>query len=690
MMVNMVPLAFYECLDEHEPFQIWVSLRDEPFRMVEHRGALPLFAPIAISDVSAAKIATRPLEDGDEYTEHLFLYPDRCHVVVRRFGHYVWPETEQKQLYMILHSVYAECLIERQQYILGKMTESIRSISSLLDLDDLLKKILENAMDVIPTAEMGVLWMYDDTLEALTAHTSVGQISAGTIHMKLKVGEGIIGRTYQDGKPRLYKSLEAALSDAQTMSMENRKYLTSVVDYKTIKSVMSVPITVDGRTECVLIFYQNGDYPLFTDYDLQLLQSFSDQVSIAMTNARLFQSVKSQNQQLVKRDQIHATLMQLSLQNNGPDTIIREMGRMLGLPLVYVDLLEYEWVPNQRTWQKWFTINELERIMSASHSPVYHVFTSSTGEQLFYLYPVVAMNAKLGFIVIKLNHKLSTTNLLVMEQGSTVLSLEMIRKHSLIDVYYKETNERFNELLLENDSLLLEKKGKELGIDSRNSFMVIIFECTALANHQVMDMQIHRLVTAMKQKFAARTPVLFGFRNKVTIVREMPSQKNHADTYELCLQFIREWEHNGGAPLRAGAGSCYEGLHLLAKSYREADRALSHLASVKSTGIISYSDIGVNRLFIHHSKEEMESFVDEIFTPLRTPEGNRLEETLLVYMASNRSAIRSVERLHIHMNTLYQRLHKIEELLDLSLENPEHMLRLQLACYLRESSMVER
>ncbi|SDH84768.1 PucR family transcriptional regulator [Alteribacillus bidgolensis] len=81
------------------------------------------------------------------------------------------------------------------------------------------------------------------------------------------------------------------------------------------------------------------------------------------------------------------------------------------------------------------------------------------------------------------------------------------------------------------------------------------------------------------------------------------------------------------------------------------------------------------------SSEEMNRFVDEIFEPLKTNDLD-LEKTLIVYMESNRNAKLSAETLHIHINTLYQRLKKIEKRLNIELDDPEDILKIQLACHL--------
>ncbi|UQZ82970.1 Purine catabolism regulatory protein [Paenibacillus konkukensis] len=660
--------------------QLWFSLGGEPFRLLHSKGGEAESPPLGIPSETEGAIEER--SDG-EVLETWFTYPNRGCLVFRRFRPVSLTELDRSRLFITVYPYYAELMIERQQYIMLKMAESTRAITSILELDDLLMQILNNAMAVIPSTDMGVLWMYDEKLGALTARTSVGQLSEGTRLMRMRIGEGIIGMTYQDGKPRLYTNQQDILKDSASISEQNMAYLMGSYNFTNTRSIISVPIAVEGQTECVLIVYQNGAYPLLTEYDLKLLLGFADQVSIAITNARLFQNVSRQNRTLVKRDEIHATLMKLTLQNKGADFIVSELGRMIGLPIVFVDLLEAEYYPKRQRWRNRFQIDELEKRFGSIRSPLYDTLESDGGKQLHYVYPIVAMNACLGFLLVELQTELTTIGQLVLEQGSAVLALEMVRKQSLSDFYYKKTNELFNELLLQKDAGILRKKGEELGLQDGQLLTVVILELASVTDMQLMNIQVHRLVGTAKRKLGHRAPVVFGFRNKVTLLMELPASGAPGDALEACRRMIQEWGKAGGSALRGGAGSGYVGLTAVAKSYNEADKALSYMASKHRTGLLSYSEIGINRLFIHQPEEELHTFIYEVFGPLRSQEGSRLEETLLAYMACNRAAGQTAERLHIHINTLYQRLRKIEELLGLSFDEPEHMLKLQLACYLR-------
>lgn len=73
------------------------------------------------------------------------------------------------------------------------------------------------------------------------------------------------------------------------------------------------------------------------------------------------------------------------------------------------------------------------------------------------------------------------------------------------------------------------------------------------------------------------------------------------------------------------------------------------------------------------------------------PNGNdsHLVETLQIYMQHNQSMQETAKALHIHVNTLYQRIHKIESALQISLKDSEDVLNAQLACYLKEHWVID-
>jgi DNA-binding PucR family transcriptional regulator len=135
-------------------------------------------------------------------------------------------------------------------------------------------------------------------------------------------------------------------------------------------------------------------------------------------------------------------------------------------------------------------------------------------------------------------------------------------------------------------------------------------------------------------------------------------------------------------------GSLYSNANNIGKTYREAIKALSYQISRHYSGLVLYSDIGINQLFINLPQEDAITFLKKIFYPLRDKSKNKdnyLEKTLLAFIDTNCSIVQTADRLFVHTNTLHQRLKKIEECLKLTFDNPEDLLQIKLACYLRRS-----
>lgn len=137
------------------------------------------------------------------------------------------------------------------------------------------------------------------------------------------------------------------------------------------------------------------------------------------------------------------------------------------------------------------------------------------------------------------------------------------------------------------------------------------------------------------------------------------------------------WAKNDLPPLYGGVGGFYKGLENVAKSSGEAGRSLAFLQSRRRMDITQYADIGVNRLFMNQKPEEIEDYIEEVLSPLRMLKANSgdLAKKLLAYMAANRSTSVTAEALHIHPNTLYHRLRKIEETLGIDLNDPDDWLK---------------
>ncbi|MFB5674466.1 helix-turn-helix domain-containing protein [Paenibacillus terreus] len=671
-------------------YEVWISRNWSDWTIIESRGnaggeppffhkMLPLQQPEYVLESADCTLAFLP-------------YDNNVCIAVRVFKSWNFTVEELVSLSSWFSPYYTEVIAKKHQRALNEMMNSIRDVTQLLDLNELLSRILVSALSVIPYECIGVLWRYDPVTDALTVKARAGEMGEGMMKMKLKPGEGIIGKTFLRGEPRLYKSMTMLEEDFGNMTEENKHHLYTAYDFENICSIISVPIQVEGQPECVLIVYQKGTVPLFTDSDVRLLQSFADQVSIAITNAKLYEHLSKQNETLIKRDEIHSSLMQLSLQNRGVGSIVGELTRVVGVPIAFVDFIDNEWYPKHGKEAAGWNSEELRKLYRSLRPPNYLTHMEGEGKQPHqYLFPIASANECLGYLIIQMEGELDALQLVALEQGSSILALELMRKQSVVEFYFKKTHQFFNDLRFSKDTEDYWEKSGEIGISASTSVVVGLLEFAEPANSanpSTLNTLSVQLVSSLRERMTSGImPIAFGIERRITLLFVVPEAYKPGELEKKLMTFLQVWGHKNSVRFFGGLGSVRSGRDAINTSYQEADKALAYQKTRGEQNLIRYTDIGVNRLFIRQPAEDLNAFIAEVFEPLRPAKGNAgaLEETLITYMACGGSAAQTAAALHIHINTLYQRIHKIEEILGMSFNNQEHLLQLQLACYLRQT-----
>jgi hypothetical protein len=137
-----------------------------------------------------------------------------------------------------------------------------------------------------------------------------------------------------------------------------------------------------------------------------------------------------------------------------------------------------------------------------------------------------------------------------------------------------------------------------------------------------------------------------------------------------------------GVRLRAGVGEPREGVRGIAQSLEGARLALAFAESEHGSSVVQRSaSMTANRL-LHSwlpSGSAREAIVD-IIQPLRSIDADgQLLATLRTYLDVESNASETASRLHVHRNTVLQRLTRVRELLPLDLDEPADRLAVQVA-----------
>ncbi|WP_078412718.1 helix-turn-helix domain-containing protein [Priestia abyssalis] len=681
------------------PFQVWIrNPQGENYYVVNSQRKIEEISPPPIP-----QSPTFTTIQQNHYVYLSFCYLEDYEVIIAIAEKDYFMRDEELELLNLLYKLsYQQKIIQTKDLELENLIEGIRSITSSLVLDEVLKKIVTNALKVIPAANSGFLQLYDPVIDRLLPKAFVGFNDRLSL-FKVQIGESITGKVFEDGKPRIYHSEEEVFEAMSKYHVSKENYhhiLSAAHPFNSPKSAMCVPVSIGKKRLGVMIVHQRSKDKKLTDYHLNLLNGFASQAAVAIQNAQLYSEVKvrldevtelseqlkEKNLFLSRRNDVHETLTQLSLQHKGAETIVLELNRMIGKSISYFNLSENTWYPKHANRFPAFSPDEMERIFLKRRKPVY-VDVSAGKKECYYLYPIVNGAIFLGCFVVPASESLSQLDRITIEQGSAVLALELVKKLTMTELYYTKTHEFFNELLQNTDPEGCLDKGKEFNLNLNSFLFVTVFEMTIYNDLQSLEMSIHRLVSQIKKRLQQFSLLIYGFHNKVIILISLCDPASLSTIIAKYHAIIKEWKDNSGVPLRTGIGTMYKGIENIAKSYEEANQSLSYLKSRNKSGLFSYGEIGVNRLFLQQPSDDIEKFLSEVFAPLQTEKGenNDLEKTLLIYIKNNKSAAETAKQIHVHINTLYQRLKKIEKLLNVSLDDPEDSLKIQLACHLRET-----
>ena len=129
-------------------------------------------------------------------------------------------------------------------------------------------------------------------------------------------------------------------------------------------------------------------------------------------------------------------------------------------------------------------------------------------------------------------------------------------------------------------------------------------------------------------------------------------------------------------------------ISLLKKSYEQAAECINYCRKRNlKFQVCSYDQLGIYQLFSDMSKTSLyEDFVNKqlgVLIDYDMHNNTQLLTTLEVYLKNNCNLLHTSDELFTHRNTIKYRLKRIQELLNLNLEDSSVMLNLNVALYLK-------
>jgi signal transduction histidine kinase len=167
---------------------------------------------------------------------------------------------------------------ERRAQQLSTLSVITRQLTSTLELQPLLKSILESAVQILNT-EAGSLFLVDPQTDELIFQVTVGPVAQNLAGQRLPPGTGFVGKAAINRRPVIVNDV-AATSTWNPAPDKQTGFVT--------RTILAIPMEVKDRVSGVIEIINKKDGNPFTDDDQNLLSAFAGQAAVAIENARLY------------------------------------------------------------------------------------------------------------------------------------------------------------------------------------------------------------------------------------------------------------------------------------------------------------------------------------------------------------------------------------------------------------------
>jgi len=163
---------------------------------------------------------------------------------------------------------------------LATLNEISQELSSTLDLENLLLRILRSAVNIL-NVDAGTLFLVDENTGELVFRVVEGGSGEELIGVRIPPGTGIVGQAAEQMRP--------VISNDTGTDEHFYSEVDKSTDFKS-ERLLAVPMIIQEESIGVVEVINRKDGGPFTNDDAALLTTFASQAAIAIENARLYQA----------------------------------------------------------------------------------------------------------------------------------------------------------------------------------------------------------------------------------------------------------------------------------------------------------------------------------------------------------------------------------------------------------------
>ncbi|WP_234342189.1 helix-turn-helix domain-containing protein [Streptomyces leeuwenhoekii] len=565
----------------------------------------------------------------------------------------------------------------RREAELSALFETAHDLAGLRDVDAVLRAIVQRARSLLGT-DVAYLSLNDPARGDTYMRVTEGSVAARFQQLRLGMGEGLGGLVAQTARPYV---TDDYFKDGR---FQHTPTIDVAVRDEGLVAILGVPLML-GHHVIGVLFAADRRARVFEREQIALLGSFAALAAAAIDTANLLTETRSALTGLERANEIirdrsavierasdvHDRLAELVLRGGGVHDVAAAVSEVLDGT---VEFAEAGAAP----------ADALEASRTEGHA-VRH------GDD--WIAAVTAGGEQLGALVLRGHPGLDPVDQRTLERAAMVTSLLLLARRSAAEAEQRVRGELLDDLLdaRDRDPRLLRDRARRLDADLGTTHTVLAARLDGPATDADQEADARRRLWAAASHLAATRHGLAAARDGGTVLL-LPLGPAQTAT-EVARRTAR---HLGAAVHEAvtvGASAPVEdpAAHpdAVATAYAEARRCLEALrllgrsgdgAAAEDFGFLGLLLAGDGDIagFVHRTIGEVVAYDER--------RGTELLRTLEAYFACGMSPARTKNELHVHVNTVAQRLERVGRLLGDGWQSPARALEIQLALRLHRLS----
>ncbi|MCW2705256.1 MAG: transcriptional regulator [Blastococcus sp.] len=472
------------------------------------------------------------------------------------------------------------------------------------------------------------------------------------------------------------------------------------------RAIAAIPLLVAGVPAGTVNCYRTVTHR-FGDDEITLLTTLANQVGIALQTARLRDreretiadlerlnaSLTAQRQLLEQAEEIHRALTAVALRAGGVAAVAGALAGLLSRPVLVADPAGQR-LADARHEDRIPQVALPEPPADAPRAGLSEATLSDGSEDRSWITAPVLLGEELvaRLWVPGRLAELSALDRRAMEHAAVVCALELLRRRTAMDVEWQLRGDVLAELLSGDASATVRTRAAALGHDLSRAHRVLAARADALDGDARQPGGVRRLL-GVAQAVADRAsprPLVTSWGDCIVVLWPETTPDRAPDP-QAAAETVRQTSRRAldGSTATVVVGQRCTRLEDYRSAVRTARGALG-LAQLRQAAnrTVTLPDLGVYGLLLQlDDPGELIRFADRILAPLRSYDARKdlsLVSTLRTYLDNDLSTRRTADALYLHPNTVGLRLKKIEELVGVSLAQPDALLQLQAALMAEE------